>query len=342
MLKFVSSYLALSYLAFAALVATGLLQIIAARGGYAGLAFLDYHRGPRWRRALGPLLIVVGYAWFFGTRRELITPGPAGAELTVLFGGGVFLALVLTLVGAAILRPYRVCAALGPAQADVRELTLGQGLTATLYVPKLSEGAGPGVCLLRDPADPPAIADGLAGELTAHGMAVLELAWDASGAPLAAVAAGLALLREQPSVGAGRLALVGLGLGGDLALSVASTDAGVRAVAALAPLVEARNGGWGLGLLQEMTYPEAVRWGLSGARGRLLAQLHTVEAAAGLAPRPALIVYGSHEALAPLAEVQASLGDTVDLRMLPGEGHVSLGASPSARETVAQWLAEHL
>ncbi len=342
MLKFVSSYLALSYLAFSALVVAGLLQIIAARGEYAGLALVDYRKGPGWRRAVGPLLIVMGYAWFFGTRREIITPGPAGAELTVLFGGGVLLALVLTLAGAAVLRPYRARPIEGPPQADVHEVALGHGLVGRLHTSSPSPGPAPGVCLLPDPTDPPAVSARLATDMAAHGLTVLQVAWSAAADAQAAAAAGLASLRGLPTVDSGRLALVGIGSGGDLALCAASTDPRVRAVVALAPLIEARNGGWGLGLLHEMVYPEAVRWGLSGARRRLLGQLHTAEAAAGLAPRPALVVYGSREALVPLAEARALLSDTTEVRIVPGESRASLGMSPAVRGAIVQWLGERL
>lgn len=347
MLKFVSAYLALSYLAFATLVAAGVLQTLAAWRSLAGFALLDYRRRPAWRHALGPALIALGYAWFFGTRRELITPGPAGAELTVLFAGGVLLALALTLAGAATLRPYRrpLNPAAAPAMVQARRLRLAQGQEAVLYGDPRQSRPGPALCLVADPAAPAASLAGLAGTLAARGWRVLVPTWEEGlqrfPDALALVPAAMAFLSHQPLVDATRLAVGGIGLGADLALRAAAEDRSIAAVVALAPLWEARNARPSLGLLDEMPYPDALRWGLRGRRRRLLESLASREALHRTAPRPVLLLYGDQDALVPLDELRqqmSSTSPTIELRTITGEGHLSLATSASAAAVVGQWL----
>src|SRR5689334_4094286 len=94
-----------AYFVCALAACLGTLQIIAARYGYIGLAWLR----PRWQPlggiALGLAFIIGGSAIFF-TRYSagIFRPGPAGLELFILFGGAFVLALPLTLVGATLIQ----------------------------------------------------------------------------------------------------------------------------------------------------------------------------------------------------------------------------------------------
>ncbi len=349
MLKFVSVYLALSYLAFAALVAAGVLQVLAAWRSLAGFALLDYRRRPAWRHALGPALIVVGYVWFFGTRREIITPGPAGAELTILFGGGVLLALGATLLGAAILSPYRRPSDPPGLAATVqrRSVRLAQGTAMLFQDPRQSE-PGPAICLLPDPGAPGEGLAGLADRLAEQGWTALVLPWeeDLQQYPdaLALVPGAMTFLSRQPLIDGRRLVVGGAGLGGDLALRAAAEDDDICAAVALAPLLEPANARPGLGLLDEMTCPQAVRWLLGGRRQRLLGELASAEAVARIAPRPVLVVYGDQDALVPMSRARTLIGvaqeghPPAELRTVAGEGHRSLAGSAAAGELVAEWL----
>ncbi|MDI7275130.1 MAG: acetylxylan esterase, partial [Anaerolineae bacterium] len=332
MLKFVSSYLALSYLAFATLVVAGLLQIVAAWRLYAGLALLDYRRRPAWRHACGPALVALAYGWFFGTRRELLTPGPAGAELTILFGASVLLALAATLLGASALRPFKSAAG-SALSAGVRAsaVELGQGLSGVLYVGPDQEAPRPGVCLVPDPGVPHGQWEPLAAELAAQGYVVLVPAWTAAWQRypdvLALVPQAMAFLSGFPQVDGSRLIVAGTGLGGDLAVRAAAGDRSIVAAVALAPLLEEQNARPGLGLLHEMTYLEAVRWDLRGRRRELLRQLGTWEAIGHLGTRPTLILYGGRDALVPVLETRTRLarhGPAVEVRAVADEGHLSL------------------
>jgi dienelactone hydrolase len=347
-LKFVSAYLALSYLALATCTVIGVLQILAAWSGLHGLALLDYRKS-RAARALGPAVIALGYAWFFGTRREIITPGPAGTELVVLFGGGVLLALAFCTLGAVILRPYRLRTA--PTQLAgmvTRAVTLETGVPATLYYVE-RPGAAPAVCLLPDPATPVAALTHLIGRLVGADMAVLVPGWpgrcqqcpDA----LAIAPAALNYLSSLPFVTADRLAVGGVNLGGDLALRAAVGDAKVQAVFALAPELAAFNLQPNLGWLREMTLADSLRWGLRGRRQRLTRELDVLSALTFLGPRPCLVLYGDDEPLVDVPAMQARLeqaAPAVSLRSMPGAGHLTLATGPQAAETVATWLAHAL
>jgi fermentation-respiration switch protein FrsA (DUF1100 family) len=349
LLKFVSAYLALSYLAFSTLVAAGALQVVAAWRSLAGLALLDYRRRPAWRHAAGPGLILLGYVWFFGTRRELFTPGPAGTELTLLFAAGVLLALAGTLVGAALLRPLRPRPAPPwPEGVQARRVRLPQGQGALLLQDPRRTRPGPALCLVADPASPPDRLAALAGRMAAQGWTVLVPAWEAElqryPDALALVPAAVGFLCRQPLVDAGAVAVGGAGLGADLALRAAAEDAQLRAAVALAPLWEPGNARPGLGLLDEMTWPEARRWLLGGRRRALLAGLASAEALERVMPRPVLIVYGEADALVPISELRARLqavAPAAELEIVPGEGHLSLPASERTLSRVAGWLQAH-
>jgi len=353
-LKFVSAYLALGYLGFATLVIIGLLQSLAAWREIRGLAWLNYEQSPAWRRALGPGIIVVAYGVFFGTWRDLITPGPAGAELMVLFIGSVALALAITLVGAAILHPYHppTDQAHLPVGVTARPVILEQGQRGLLLFQgdgQTLPPPGPAVCLLTDPSLPASALYPLAGELARRGMVVLRPNWgsDRQRYPDALSLAPLAMneLGRQPFVDADRLALVGVGLGGDLALRAAAGDHQVCAVVALAPLLDEQCACANLGLLCEMTYPQALHWGLGGRRRQLVRQLDALATLGQLAPRPALVLYGSRDPVASQAAVRARLaaaGAHVEVKLVEGEGHLSLPMSPQAAEITATWLLQHL
>ncbi len=347
LLKFVSAYLALSYLAFAGLAVAGALQALAAWRSLVGFALVNYRRRPAWGYVLGPLLIALAYAWFFGTRREILTPGPAGAELLVLFSGGTVAALALTLAAASILRPYHPHGAEArlPAAADL--VDLGQRFQGQLFAAHRSWRA-PAVCLLPDPAAPGRLRP-LISQLVRQGFVVLVPIWrrelQSYPAALPLVAWSMAYLRRQPFVDVDRLALVGVNLGADLALRAALEERIVPPVVALAPEMDEHNVPSGLGALREMTYAEALRWRLRGRRRQLLHGLGSDQALLNLPPQRALVVFGSEDSVVPPAEVQAVAENSeagASVRTVLEEDHLSLAESPRAGVIVLGWLAESL
>lgn len=157
MLYFVSAELSLCYLLFAFLSSVGVLQWVAARYRLDGLAFLDYAERP-WRGyALAGLLVLVGALTYFGSQWAMIfTPGPAGAELTLLFGIAALCALLFTLILASLLQPrwgrkaHWEPSSLGEwvvGGAASQKVTVGPA-TGHLYIPPNPTLPMPAVCLL--------------------------------------------------------------------------------------------------------------------------------------------------------------------------------------------------
>lgn len=82
-------------LVFAYLAMLGLLQIIGARYHRRDLASLSQSRGAS--AVLGGAMIIVAYAWFFGTQQDgYLSPGPASFEFGVIMLAGLGTALATT------------------------------------------------------------------------------------------------------------------------------------------------------------------------------------------------------------------------------------------------------
>ena len=348
MLYFVSTGLSLCYLLFAFLSALGVLQGVAARYHLGGLAFLDYSEHPRRGYALGASLGLAGALIYFVTQWAIIlTPGPAGAELTILFGAAALVALLFTLILASPLQAKRCRtreARLPPRGGRV--VTVGPA-RGRLYIPGDATAPMPAVCLL------PAYTGGhgaacpnlsaLATQLLEQRTVVLlvEPTTEAYSYPeaLAIVPAATILLGKLPEVDPQHIVVVGHDLGGDLSIrSAGAPNAGqqVAAVVALAPvLVQAPVG---LDLLREMPYCRALRWARNSRRAALRRELTALEYGAKIGPRPLLLVYGSEDRLVGNAAVESWHAQRVTVR---GAGHVSLGDHPMALQAVVQWLKEH-
>ncbi len=93
MRAYVPLHLAVNYILFAFTAALGVLQAVAATSQDWQQACVALPTRPRAGMAVGLVLVAIAYAafWFFAP--DLLTPGPAGAELTALFGLSALLAL---------------------------------------------------------------------------------------------------------------------------------------------------------------------------------------------------------------------------------------------------------
>ncbi|HIP96108.1 MAG TPA: hypothetical protein EYH32_02705 [Anaerolineae bacterium] len=109
MLYFVETYFATHYSILAFIASVGTFQIVATRYGLRGLSLVGRPRWPGWGYGLGGTLIAGGFAWFFLSTPNLLSPGPAGAELTLLMGLGTAGALAFTLAWASIREEIRAC-----------------------------------------------------------------------------------------------------------------------------------------------------------------------------------------------------------------------------------------
>ncbi|RLC71713.1 MAG: hypothetical protein DRI52_04760 [Chloroflexi bacterium] len=108
MLYFVETYFAIHYLILASIASLGTFQIVATRHGLRGLSLVGRPRWSGWGYGLGGTLIAGGFAWFFLSTPNVLSPGPAGTELLLLMGLGTAGALVFTLAWASVCQEIRV------------------------------------------------------------------------------------------------------------------------------------------------------------------------------------------------------------------------------------------
>lgn len=99
--------------------------------------------------------------------------------------------------------------------------------------------------------------------------------------------------------------LIGIGIGGDLALRTAVTELTIRGTVAIYPVLN--PDATGLDLLQQATFWEALRWGR--LRCRLAKALQATKYLPRLGNQPALLV--QHANPSPSSEITAGDADVV-------------------------------
>jgi hypothetical protein len=97
---YVPFYLVVNYALFATAAALGVLQAAAVASGDDKLAAFVPPSRPRLGLAVAAAWTLGAYAAFWLLAPELLTPGPAGSELTALFGLSTLLALGLARLAA--------------------------------------------------------------------------------------------------------------------------------------------------------------------------------------------------------------------------------------------------
>lgn len=342
----------MGYWLFAFLSAIGALQWVAARYHLAGLALFDVRRHRTHGYLLALALVLGGTALFFLWQWEAIfAPGPAGSELAVLFGTGGFVALVCTLAGSALLANFRfpgvkqeVLAAAGPlvqvGHAQGRWIEPSpDGQTEARH----GQAPLPALCLLPADGESEVVLAALGRRLAEQGRVSLLIHPEPSAyafpANLAILPAAVSLLARRPDVDPNRIAVLGDGVGADLAIRSASTAKDVRAVIAVAPILHEPP--VGLGLMHELTFLQAIRWARDGGRAELVKWLEAGTYAAKVPPRPGLVLYGGEDRLADRTALITS--DTgLELRTVAGLGHRYLAGHPDVIAVINDWLKEHL
>ncbi len=376
MLHFISPHLAISYFLLAFVTIVGVLQFVAARHRLVGLSLVISGRGRRsayegrrsaWGYVLAAVLVVGGFAWFFAATPEVFDPGLAGAELAFLFGIAGVCALVFTLLASSILLKAAQRQDSPPPQDGgrrygwVQEAVSWQELRGTLYLPEhgasLEDEVKPAVCVLPDPSEGAVSPHPLVADLVEAGFIVLAVDWGSENevgypAVLGLLPSAVAYLtrrcrQAKLALNPQRIGVLGIDLGGDLALRSAGTDPQIAAVLALAPFLVPANTRPGLSILKEMSYLEAIRWArpLRRKRGELVAKLASLDSIPKLGERPLLLVYGDQDGVIPAERVRAVLDEELGqgkLKALPGEGHLSLPRSPAASALAARWFKENL
>ncbi len=139
--------------------------------------------------------------------------------------------------------------------------------------------------------------------------------------------------------------IVGFGTGGALGLCLAAQDGRVRGVACFgspATFADWANDGTGMveyarkvGVIRSPGFPaDPIAW------GEAFSALRPEQAAAGLSPRPLLVVHGADDEEVPVADgrrLAEAAGPRAELRILAGAGH-RLRADPRAVALLSGWL----
>jgi fermentation-respiration switch protein FrsA (DUF1100 family) len=356
-LHFVSPHLATSYFLLAFVTIVGVLQLVAARHRLVGLTLVGKVMRPVWGYLVAAVLIVGAFAWFFATTPEVFTPGLAGSELAVLFGAAGICALAFTLLISSTVHGVRNRGNLDPkANSSLRHETVSlQLLRGTLYLPDDdTREPRPAICALPGSSERTLSPHPLVTDLLKEGFIVLAIDWGPGEeirypAILGLLPSAVAYLMRRDDVNPGRIGVLGVDLGGDLAIRSAGTDQQIATVLALAPFLDRVNTQPGLSILKEMSYLEAIRWArplrLHGKRGELVAELAPLDYFSKIGSRPVLLVYGERDGITPAEGVRAILGRERAqgrLKSLPGEGHLSLPNSPAMSALAARWFKENL
>jgi pimeloyl-ACP methyl ester carboxylesterase len=350
-------------LAFVTIV--GALQFVAARHRLIGLTLLGRARKPVWGYLLAIALIVVAFVWFFATTPEVFDPGLAGSELVLLFGAAGICAVAFTLFVSSILHYVQSREGLGPRDGRLRhEAVAWQQLKGTLYLSEdatLPEGGlRAAICVLPSPSEEVFSPHPLVADLLEEGFIVLVMDWGYEEqirypAVLGLLPGAVAYLLRRDEVNPERIGVLGVDLGGDLAVRSAGTDQQIAAVLALAPFLDQANTQPGLTILQETSFLGAIRWASFRKRGKLVAELAALDYLSKLGSRPLLLVYGEQDGITPAALSpvrpkdreggRAALGEEVasdKLKLVPGEGHLSLPHGPATSALVSRWFKENL
>lgn len=351
MLNFISPHLAINYFLLAFFTILGVLQFVAARHGLIGLSLVGVTRKAAWNYLLAAILIVGAFAWFFASTPEVFRPGLAGSELAIIFGAAGFCALAFTLAVASISQ-RRQCGE-GPnfevGDRFRHQAVSRQQFEGTLYLPEDTGEARAAVCVLPS----------LSGAISSHpieaslveaGFIVLAIDWGPEKGlrypgVLGILPGVVAYLAQRDDVDSERIGVLGIGLGGDVAIRSAATDQQIAAVLALAPYLDPANTKPGLGILREMSYLEALRWSSFRERDKLVAELAPLDSMGKLGSRPLLLVYGDQDGIMPIETIRATLAEAIaqgKLKLLPGESHLGLPCSPRVSALITNWFKRNL
>lgn len=347
MLYFVSVRLALGYLSFSFLSALGILQFVAARYRLSGLALLDYRENRTKGYALAALLIACGVLIFFvGQWQAILTPGPAGSELALLFGLSTVCASVVALAAATFSQGLRRRSTTLSRGEEGKIVPVGRG-TGRLYLPANLTVPVPAVVLVSGLLGYQSSLLPLARRMSQEGLAALVICpgEELCTYPevLTLVPAAMSELSKQPEIDQQRLGALGHDLGADLVIRAASMDKQIKGVAALAPVLVDMPPS--LDLLREMTYPQAMRWTRDRKRAILRTELHAVAYGTKLAPHPFLLLYGAEDRVvsrAPTEAWKAQQTASMHMEIITDTGHFDLVEHPMVSRTVIQWFKENL
>ncbi|TET49070.1 MAG: hypothetical protein E3J64_10185 [Anaerolineales bacterium] len=313
--------------------ALGTLQMVALRSGLEGLA---WPVGPAHKR-VGQVLAgsLVALALVGGLL--LVSYEPLAPEmLAVVLLAGTGLALGVSIAGAAVRLRW------GRRKRRVRLLPgerVEQGPLRAIFRSRPMAKSAPGVCVLPDPTSPSDDLAGLTGALADAGFVVLALDWRSLRkvdrlALQGAVSIGLSWLAQREETDPERIGLVGVGLGGDLALRSAAGDPDVAAVLAIEPVFGRRRPGPALEGLRGLSWFGARRRVRRWRRSKLVKELDGLGAIPLVGLRHVAVVVSER------AGPSSTNGPEI-LRVAGGWGLMACGNAETV-ERACGWLLEHL
>jgi hypothetical protein len=332
MIKVIVAMLVYTVLAFFAL--WGGLQIAALRAGWAGLAFPVGLRHKVLGYVLAGLFIVTTCVG--GLFVGLLIEPPAPLLAVVAIYTAMHLVLVLVIAGAALRLRWRRWRHPAPVSQG-KQVDLGP-IQAFFYQPA-GEGPVPGLCLLPDPTAPEDDLTTLVQAVVESGIAVLLLDWRSLGSVdrltlQGLVAVGISHLARWPEINAGQVGLLGVGVGGDLALRGAAMDQGVAAVLAIEPVLSMQRPWQGLEALSDLSWFEARRRVQRWRRSQLVKDLDALTAISAIKPRSVAVVVGCGGESEIVEDFQV-LRETDGCFLVPA-------ARTSSVQRATAWFEEHL
>lgn len=314
--------------------ALGAFQTAALHNDLDGLAWPVGLRHKRFGYLLAGLLLVIA---FLGGVVLVVLNVELSSLLRVLaFLAGSGLALLVMIVGAALRLQWNGMRQLRPPRRG-RPVELGP-LRAAFYQP-VGPGQYPALCLLPDPTAPRDDLTPLAQALVRAGIAVLALDWRLLDHPdrltlQGLVSLGISYLVEQTEVGSERVGLVGVGLGGDLALRGAAMAPDVAAVLAIGPVLSTRRPVPGLESLCHLSWFGARRRAGHWLHSPLVSELDALSAVPRVAPRPVAIIAGYPDG--------PGLVGALEILRVTGGCPLTPAAHVEVVERTVQWFQEHL
>lgn len=338
----------LVYFVFAYFAALGFWQLVAAWQGLRAFSWLRRGVKARWGYLLGSALVGLASLWFFGTRSsEIFSPGPASSEFLFFLGAALVCALATTILLSLVLDRLSASADRRHGREyPRRELVSLKGEHGVLYLPSSRQGPCPAVCMVPEPGQSIESLERVAGPLARDGIVTLivdmtpEESWLYPDVLILCPTA-VAYLESRDDTDASRIGALGVGVAGDLVIRAAASDREIRSLVAVAPLLVESNAQPGLDLLREMSYGEAMRWSGLHRGGELVSRLGALDHVSNLHSRPALIIYGQEDQLAPSAEIEAVNGGA-ELMLIPGCGRRGLVDDTGTINAITSWFGEHL